>query len=541
MKKLGWGRSPQVSWSPPPIGEAVKSEDSTSGSPVLELRNIGKRFGGTTALSDVSVQVFPGEILGIIGENGAGKSTLIKIATGLYPHGSFDGQVLLSGVEQKFSSLRDAHKTGLVLIPQELLIAPELTIQENMFAGDLPGKMGKVDFHRLHRDADTWLKFFEIDKDARHQAATFSPAEQRLAVIAAALSRSAKVLILDEPTASLSDREAQRLFGHLRRLSAMGIPSVFISHRLAEVMELTHRIVVLRNGHLVATVSNAEASIPQLVRAMIGHDIRPIERRAPIGVGVPNILEVKHLSLGDPLDVSRQRVIDVNISVREGEIVGLFGLIGSGRSEIAEALFGNWKGVMSGELTLNGRHYTPNSPAAAVSAGVALLTEDRKSTGIFPDHDIDANLSVASLQLNKGEGKSDKRGERRRNLDLLERFDVRPRRLDTQIGELSGGNQQKVLLGRWFACKPTILILDEPTVGVDVGAREEIYARVLELTQAGVSVLVISSDVTEIQALCDRAIVMRKGKVAVSFGSVPDTHELLVAALGGSDRDDQLV
>jgi ABC-type sugar transport system ATPase subunit len=504
---------------------------------VLELRDIGMQFGGTPALSNVSVSVFPGEILAIIGENGAGKSTLLKIAAGLYPHGRFSGQVLMEGVEQEFANAHDARRKGLVLIPQELLIAPDLPIAENMFAGDLPGKSGRIAFRKLYEDAREWLRFFDIHVDPRRPAVELSPAEQRLAVIAAALSRSAKVLILDEPTAALSDREASHLFDHLRRLSAHGVPSIFISHRLGEVMDLCHRITVLRNGEHVTTVETSEASIPQLVRAMIGHDIEPVQASGKrVDAEASTVLDVSGLTLGDPLVPTKERVSDVSLSVKSGEILGLFGLVGSGRTEIAESLFGSWLGTTSGDIKLQGESYIPKNPQSAVKRGIAMLTEDRKQTGIFPDHNIGANLSAASLQLARAGSRGGARREARRNSDLLTRLDIRPRRLDMPIESLSGGNQQKVLLGRWLACNPKLLILDEPTVGVDIGAREEIYGKVRELTATGVAVLVISSDVTEIQALCDRVIIMRKGRIAASFAGMPESNQLLEPALGGSNE-----
>jgi ABC-type sugar transport system ATPase subunit len=509
---------------------------------LLELRDMSVRFGGTQALSDVSLRLAKGEILGLCGENGAGKSTLMKIASGLYPSGMYTGQVLLDGVEHNFRSVQDAQRAGVVLIPQELMIAPELSIEENMFAGSLPTKRGLVAQRALRAEARKWLAFFGITVDPARPAAVLSPAEQRLAVIAAALSRSAKVLILDEPTASLSDQDAQHLFDHLRRLSRSGVPSIFISHRLDEVLSLCHRITVLRNGREVATLRPGEASMSELIRAMLGHELsaelEQKERKgAPsrVPASAPEVLRVSGLTLGDPILRSKIRVEDASFTIREGEVLGLFGLIGSGRTEIARAIFGAWPGSVTGEVSLSGERFDNRSPTRSLARGIGMLTEDRKKTGLFPFHTISGNLAAARLQLRGSRAPGNENGvsDHRRDIEAIRTLGIRPANPAAPIESLSGGNQQKVLLGRWVECKPKLLILDEPTVGVDIGARQQIYESLRSLAASGLAVMVISSDVTEIETLCDRAIVLRRGRVAADFSYMPSVDQLVEVAQGG--------
>jgi ABC-type sugar transport system ATPase subunit len=512
--------------------------------PLLELRNISVRFGGTQALSEVSLRLARGEILGLCGENGAGKSTLMKVASGIYPLGIYTGQVLLDGEEHNFRSVQEAKRAGVVLIPQELLIAPDLSIEDNMFAGSLPTKRGLVAQRVLRAEAKKWLAFFGINVDPAQPAAVLSPAEQRLAVIAAALSRSARVLILDEPTASLSEQDAEHLFDHLRRLSEDGVPSVFISHRLDEVLSLCHRITVLRNGQEVGTLRPGEASMSELIRAMLGHELSAeLERKEKKGAAsrVPasarEVLRVSGLTIGDPIVRSKIRVEDASFMIREGEVLGLFGLVGSGRTEIARAIVGAWAGSVTGEVSLNGQTFSNRSPTRALARGMGMLTEDRKKTGLFPFHTISGNLAAARLQLRGRSAKLDKSGvsDVRRDIEAIRTLGIRPPRPTAPIETLSGGNQQKVVLGRWFECEPRLLILDEPTIGVDIGAREQIYEILRGVAQSGVAVMVISSDVQEIETLCDRAIVLRRGRVVADFPDMPPMNQLIEVAQGAHD------
>lgn len=501
--------------------------------PLLEVRHATKSFGGVKALKDVTVAMHAGVALGIVGENGAGKSTLMKVLAGAYPAGAFEGSILMEGREVHFRGVRDARNAGIVLIPQELHIAADLSLSENMFAGVLPAKAGVVDKDALAREAAHWLRFFGLTYDPDLPASRLSPSEQRLILIAGALSQKARVLILDEPTASLSDGEAQRLFTHLDRLRAEGICIVFISHRLDDIAQVCDQVLVMRNGEVVKTFSQRNPPRQEIVAAMIGREqaqvVRP-ERRS--GATQP-LLELEGLSVRDHRDLSRLRVDGVSLTVSAGEIVGLFGLVGSGRTELLRAVFGAWPGEVTGTVRIGGVALRPKSPRHAIRAGLALLTEDRKRTGLFVGHSLQANFDAASIHaVSRGGFVDDDRGARRAE-QLVRRLDVRARSIAQPVETLSGGNQQKVLLGRWLAAQPRVLLLDEPTIGVDVGAREELYLQIERMAQEGCGVLLVTSDLDEVMRTCDRTHVMYKGRLTATFNEHPTRQELMSAATGG--------
>ena len=524
----------QLSRAAEPSREAgpVGSGTATA-SPILRVEGATKSFGGAKALDDVSFSLAPGVALGVVGENGAGKSTLMKILAGVYPAGSFEGAVELNGEPVRFRSVQDARSAGIVLIPQELHIAPELPIAENMFAGILPARLGWVDYEVLRNEARRWLDFFDLEFDPSLPASILSPSEQRLVLIAGALSQQARVLILDEPTASLSDGEAQKLFAHVVRLRDQGIGVLFISHRLDDITQVCDQVLVMRNGKAVAFFPERDAPRSEIVAAMIGRDQKAVSRSVDSASFGPVRLEVTGLRVSDQRDAARQRVKDVDFAVRGGEIVGLFGLVGAGRTEIVRSLFGVWPGVVHGSITIDGADYSPRNARHAIASGLALLTEDRKQTGIFPGHSLMSNFDASSLDMVARFGFLNANRDSERAAQLLARLDVRARSTDQAIETLSGGNQQKVLLGRWLASEPKVLLLDEPTVGVDVGAREEIYQQIERLAESGCAVLLVSSDLDEVVRTCDRTHVMYKGRITATIDGRPTRHELMSAATGG--------
>jgi ABC-type sugar transport system ATPase subunit len=514
--------------------DADASRDASRDAPhLLEVEGAGKSFGGAIALKDVSFTLDLGRALGIVGENGAGKSTLMKILGGIYPAGTYEGVVRLRGEELKLRSVQEARAAGIVLIPQELHVAPGLSIAENMFAGELPARRGMVDNHQLQEKARTWLSFFELNVDPLLPASILSPSEQRLTLIAGALSQKARVLILDEPTASLSDGEAQKLFAHVARLRNEGIGILFISHRLDDIAQVCDEVLVMRNGRSVAFFSERAAPRDEIVTAMIGRSQAEVERKPPAARSDDVRLRVSSLTVGDPLEKDRVRVDNASFDVNAGEVVGLFGLVGAGRTEIVRSLFGIWRGSVSGEISVAGAPYQPKNPAHAVKSGLALLTEDRKSTGIFPGHSLTSNFDAADpLEVTRF-GFINTFLDSERSRSLMSRLDVRARSAAQHIETLSGGNQQKVLLGRWLATQPKVLLLDEPTAGVDVGAREEIYQQIEELASSGCGVLLVSSDLDEVLRMCDRTHVMYKGRITATIEGTPTRHELMSAATGG--------
>jgi len=502
--------------------------------PLLSAVKLGKAFGGVPAIAGIDLELQERSILGVVGENGAGKSTLMKIISGVYPSGQYDGEILLRGKRADFSSVNEARNAGIVLIPQELHIAPQLSVAENMLAGELPSRFGVLRRDELIAVANEWLDFFSLSAHGDDLAGVLSPSQQRLAVMAGALSRDASVLVLDEPTAALSDGESKMLFEHLRRLRDRGIGIIFISHRLDDIEEICDSIVVLRNGERVGDLERSNFSRAEIVRMMIG-DKEGIYDPHPGGeVANDVVVSIKNLTVFNTGQSQNPRLKDVNLDIRAGEILGMFGLVGAGRTEFARALFGTWPGEVTGKITVNGKPYKPVRPSEAVKAGIAFLTEDRKQSGIFHGHSLQANISAASLSSVSKAGVISGREEFERARNAMRALDVRAESETQPIDTLSGGNQQKVLLGRWLSTDPVMLMLDEPTAGVDVGARGEIYSQITRLAEQGCAVLVISSDMDEIRHLCSRILVMFEGEIVAEHASPVGRHELMASATGGS-------
>jgi ABC-type sugar transport system ATPase subunit len=507
-----------------------------TGIPALTLTSITKQFNGVAAIRDVSLSVSAGEIVGLIGENGAGKSTLMKVAAGVYPSDTHDGTVEVDGVILHAAGVKDAEDAGIVLIAQELQVAPDLSIAENMFVGSLPRRRVVLDTVRLHQRARKYLQFFGIDTAPSLPAKTLGSSEQRLMLIAGALSKNAKVLILDEPTAALTDHEADTLFAHLRQLAQQGVAIIFITHRLDEIDRLARRIVVMRNGTRVEEFG-PQPDRGALVRAMLGRHLAEADRQRQLPVthsDLPVALQLTNVSVADPDNPQRLRVRGADILVRQGEIVGLYGLIGAGRTELLSAVYGSWPGRVDGEVTVGADPYPRRSPRHSIARGMALLTEDRKATGNIHGHSLQVNLSAANLGTVSRSGVINTLHETRRNRSLIERLNVQPPGLDRPIDRLSGGNQQKVLLGRTLATKPVVLLLDEPTLGVDIGSRFQMYEYIRELARQGMAILLASSDIDEVHTECDRILVMYKGRITGEFGRECQRDELLAAATGGS-------
>jgi ABC-type sugar transport system ATPase subunit len=496
----------------------------------LELRGVGKSFGGTPAVSGVDLQVRAGEVVAVIGENGAGKSTLMKIISGV--HAADEGELLLDGRATRFRGVREAEAAGIVLVPQELHIAPNLSIAENMFMGMLPARFGFVDQEKLHAAAMERLAFFGVEADPLSPVRELSPSAQRLVTIAAALSKAAaRILILDEPTASLTQGEAVHLFERMRQIRAQKVGCIYITHRLDEIAQVADRVVVMRNGRVVANFDSAQGPISEMVRAMIGRDPEPPAERPPVPPSAP-VLSVRKLSVRESFGAQRCRVDQVSLELRQGEILGLFGLVGAGRTELAKAIFGAWRGDIDGEIRIAGRPVRVRSPREAISLGLGMLTEDRKQTGLVEGHSVSHNISAASIRDVSGPLLINESREISRNQALIDRLDLRPPRLDAKVEAFSGGNQQKVLLARWIATKPRVLIVDEPTYGVDIGARYEIYRLLREIAAEGSGVLMISSDMNEILEESDRILVMYKGRITGEFDRRASRQQLMAAATG---------
>ena len=498
---------------------------------VLSLRHISKSFPGVQAVVDVDLEVRLGETVGVVGENGAGKSTLMKIISGVYAAGSYEGEIAIADKRCRFRGVRDAEEAGVVLVPQELYVAPGLSVAENMFMNRLPGRFGFLDSDKLREMTKERLRFFEIDVEPNAPARVLSPSEQRLVTIASALSKSAKLIILDEPTAALTESEANRLYAHIRNVCAEGVGCLYISHRIDEIELIADRVVVMRNGGIAARFDKASGKHREIVRAMIGRDPKSAPARSGVG-NTKLVLTVDNLSLWDPHDPARVWVDRVSFSLKQGEIVGLFGLVGAGRTELARAIFGVWPGPVEGAVRINGREDRPRSPREAIAAGIGMLTENRKQTGLMEGQSVTFNISAASIDAVCGALFIDGRKEAARNGEMVRSLDVRPPDLAAPVDSLSGGNQQKVLLARWLATNPRVLILDEPTLGVDVGARFELYRLIRRLADDGCAVLMISSDLNEATDECDRILTMYKGRITGAFERGASRVEVMAAATG---------
>ncbi|MEQ8699818.1 MAG: sugar ABC transporter ATP-binding protein [Bauldia litoralis] len=498
----------------------------------LRIDAVTKLFSGIAAVKDASFEVAAGETVALIGENGAGKSTLMKVAAGVYPAGTYEGSIWIGGKEAAFRSIREAENAGIVLVPQELHVAPNLSIAENMLMGRLPKRLGVIDRVEMRRQSREWLDFFQLDVDASAPASTLSPSEQRLAMISAAVNKSAaKVLILDEPTASFTEGEALHLFEKMEQVRAAGVATIYITHRLDEIETVADRVVVMRNGEVVKETSEVKGNRAAFVRAMIGRDPKQRERK-PARTDGEVLLSVSSFTVRSAQSELRPLVDDVSLTIRRGEIVGLFGLVGAGRTELAKAVFGAWDGEVTGNVEIHGGHQRPRSPKEAIARGLAMLTEDRKRSGLIEGQTVLANISAASISEVSSYSVIRRAEERKRNLDLARRLDLRPLTLTANVENFSGGNQQKVLLARWLATDPTVLIVDEPTYGVDIGARFELYRILRELAESGRGVLMISSDLEEIVEESDRILVMYKGRITGEFPAGATRHQLMAAATG---------
>ena len=486
---------------------------------MLSLLGVSKAFAGVQALRDVSIDLFAGETHALVGENGAGKSTLIKILAGVHQPDS--GELLIGGEPVFLSGPADASKRGVAVIYQEPTLFPDLSVAENVFIARQPLKSGRrIDHRSMNRAVAQVFSRLGVRLDPERISRGLSIAEQQLVEIAKALTRDARVLIMDEPTAALSAVEVQRLFRVVEALRAEGAAVVFVSHRLEEVFEICQRVTVLRDGARMLNAPLAGMTTTDLVRAMVGRDVlvEAREQHAPGGT----VLEVEHLT--------REGVFyDVSFEVRAGEVVALAGLVGSGRTEVARAIFGVDRYDV-GAVTINGRALRRGSPTAAMEAGVALVPEDRRQQGLVMELSIARNIALASLNALRRTGVIRARSERRFGTEWADRLQVRYSRVSAPVSTLSGGNQQKVVLAKWLARRPALLIVDEPTRGIDVGTKTEVHRLISELAESGVAVLAISSELPEVLTVADRVLVMREGRLAATLMREQATEEAIIAA-----------
>jgi len=500
----------------------------------LEMRKITKRFPGVLALDNVDFEAERGEIHAIVGQNGAGKSTLMKVLGGAYS--DYEGDIFLDGKPANIRSPKDSQAAGIAVIYQELNLVPDLTVAENIFLGREPTKFwGFVDFARMREEAAKILAQLDPTIDPNARIRELPIGKQQLTEIAKALSQNARILIMDEPTSALTEAETQKLYEIIRRLKDQGTTILYVSHRLREVFTISDRITVLRDGRKVGTVRTADADPRQVVAMMVGREVNEFEPHpVPERVGTP-VLEVRHLVVVDRLNPNKRLLDGVSLQVRKGEVVGIFGLLGAGRSELLLTLFGAPPGIVAGgEMLLHGQPVRFRSPIEAIRAGVGLVTEDRKTTGLVLTMTAGHNISLAALRLFSRFQFLQRRAEEQAIGHAYERLNIQPPMPSMPVVNLSGGNQQKVLLSRWLLVKPKVLLLDEPTRGVDIGARAELYRFIRHLAhREGVAVLFASSELPEVLALADRILVMHQGHIVAEFPPNTPEERIMFYATGG--------
>lgn len=501
--------------------------------PLLEMKNIVKEFPGVRALDGVSFTLEDGEFHSLVGENGAGKSTLMKVLSGVYPEGTFEGEILVDNQTRHFKGIRDSEAAGIAIIFQELSLVKELTVGENIFLGKEPSRFGVINWSELYHKASNLLRDLRLPIDPRVKVGSLGIGQQQLVEIAKALSQDAKILVLDEPTAALTESEVETLFGILRDLLDRGVGMIYISHKLDEVFQMSDRITVLRDGKTVSTHNAAEIDKNGVIAAMVGREVgdifpTPDHQRGEVA------LNIKNLTAFSP-DIPGKKLVDgVSFHVRKGEVLGIAGLMGAGRTELLMSIFGAWQGQFSREIEIDGKPCTIASPGDAIAKGVGFVTEDRKRFGLILDQTILDNMTLAGLRSISGNFVTNRTRETKAANGPMRSLHIKANSPLTVTGTLSGGNQQKVVLGKWLLTDPKVLFLDEPTRGIDVGAKQEIYAEINKLAKTGLAIVLVSSELPEVLGLSDRVIVLHEGKVTGEFTREEATPEKVMAAATGN-------
>jgi D-xylose transport system ATP-binding protein len=496
------------------------------------MRGISKRFPGVLALDRVSFDLHAGEIHALVGENGAGKSTLMNVLGGVYPYGTYEGEIRVNGDVARFGDVRVAEDAGIAVVHQELSLIPEFSIAENIFLGREPRRMGIIQVEDLYSRAQRVLDDLHLKLEAHLPVGYLGIGQQHLVEIAKALARDARILVLDEPTAALTDSEAEILFVILQRLREAGAGIIYISHKLGEVLRLSDRITVLRDGRTVSTDAKTAIDTQRLIARMVGRevsDIFPTTQHHPENV----VFEARGVTVEDPNVPGKLLVDNVSFSVRRGEVVGIAGLVGAGRSELMMAIFGAHPGRTAGKFFAAGSPVVINQPSHAIRVGVGFVTEDRKRFGLLLDQTIVANLTLAALKRLSGPLITHPDAETAAGERSMKELRIKARSVFTVAGTLSGGNQQKVVLAKWLLTDPKVLFLDEPTRGIDVGAKQEIYQQINRLASEGMAIVLVSSELPEVLGLSDRVMVLHEGRMTGEFRREEATAEAVMAAATG--------
>lgn len=499
--------------------------------PLLEMKNITKEFPGVRALDNVSFQVARDEIHCLVGENGAGKSTLMKVLSGVYPHGTYSGEIYFEGQEQQFKNISDSEKTGIAIIHQELALISEMTVYENIFLGHEIRNGFVVDWNETIKRAGQMLKKVRLDVNPATKVKDLGVGKQQLVEIAKALCRDVKLLILDEPTSALNEDDSKNLLDLLRELKQQGVTSVLISHKLKEVINIADTVTVLRDGRTICTLNANKGEVTEniLIKHMVGREINNIYPERTTKPSDEVVFEVKNWNAYHPA-LGREILKDINFKIRKGEIVGFAGLMGSGRTELALSLFGNPENYrVSGEVYIKGQLKRFNHPHNAIESGIAYVTEDRKGNGLILIQDVKQNITLANLkEISSKRGLVDQNAEVKVANEYKTDLDIKTPSVEQKVTNLSGGNQQKVSLSKWLFVKPDILILDEPTRGIDVGAKFEIYTIMTDLVKKGMSIIMMSSELPEILGMSDRVYIVASGRLAGELPIEEATQEKIM-------------
>ncbi len=499
---------------------------------LLEMKNITKTFPGVKALDNVNLKVEEGEIHALVGENGAGKSTLMNVLSGIYPYGSYEGDIIYDGEVCKFNKIKDSEGKGIVIIHQELALIPYMTIGENMFLGNERGHKFALDWNETYGKADELLKTVGLKESSRTLIKDIGVGKQQLVEIAKALAKKVRLLILDEPTSSLNESDSQALLELMLQFKREGMTSIIISHKLNEVSYVADKITVIRDGSTIETMDKKTDDITEdrIIKGMVGRDLTDrFPRRENVRIG--NVLmEVKNWNVYHPLYTERKVVDDVSMNVRRGEVVGISGLMGAGRTELAMSIFGKSYGTnISGQLFIDGKEVHLRNVKDAIRNKLAYVTEDRKGNGLILTNPIKINTTMANLDAVSTHTVIDKDKEYGVAVDYKEKLHTKCPTVEQNVGNLSGGNQQKVLLAKWMFADPDVLILDEPTRGIDVGAKYEIYCIINQLVAEGKSVVMISSELPEVLGMCDRIYVMNEGRIVGELDRSEASQEVIMS------------
>ena len=498
---------------------------------LLEMKGIVKAFGGVRALDGIDIKIKPGECIGLCGENGAGKSTLMKILSGVYPHGSWEGEILLDGQPLQAHSVRDSEAAGIVIIHQELMLVPQLSVAENIFMGHeltLPG--GRMNYPAMYHRSQQLMRELQMpDINVALPVMQYAGGHQQLVEIAKALNKQARLLILDEPSSSLTSSEITVLLNIIKSLKARGVACVYISHKLDEVAAVCDTIAVIRDGKHIATTPMQALTVPQIITQMVGREITTMYPPRHHDIG-EIVLEARHITCHDVDNPQRKRVDDVSFSVRRGEVLGIAGLVGAGRTELVSAIFGAYRGPYQGEVLIDAHPVDTSSPQKSIRLGLCMVPEDRKQHGIVPDLDVGQNITLTVLERFAHHTRIDASSEQHTIHAQIASLQLKTASPALPITSLSGGNQQKAVLAKMLLARPKILILDEPTRGVDVGAKAEIYKLIAALAQQGVAIIMVSSELAEVLGVSDRVLVIGEGKLRGDFVNDALSQETILAA-----------